>query len=206
MKTTKLSHLSVGILALLVAVSAPQAAEWYTGGSIGKMEVSGLSLNLIGDGSVLTGSVDDSDTGWTILGGLRLQKHFAIEADYIDFGEFSINATSDGTGSIFAPGPVTAEISATGFSVSALGLIPVSEQFDLFGRLGYFSIDADSAVTNSATGRVTDSDDDDDFIFGAGAQYNFRAPATLRVEWKRYKAQEDVDYLSIAGFFRFGSN
>ena len=204
MTTTKLSHLSVGILALMLAASAPQAAEWYAGGSIGETEVSGLSLNLIDDGSVLTGSVDDSDSGWTILGGVRLQKHFAIEAGYIDYGEFSINATSDGTGSIFAPGPVNAEISATGFSVSALGLIPVGEQFDLFGRIGYFSIDADSAVTNSATGRVTDSDSDDDLLYGVGAQYNFRAPFTLRVEWRRYQAQEDVDFMSIAGFFRFG--
>ncbi len=206
MKSTKLLHGCVGILALVLVASAPQAAEWYAGGSIGEMKVSGLSLSLLDDGSGLTGSVDDSDTGWTVLGGVRLQKHFAIEADYIDFGEFSINATSDGTGSIFAAGPVAAEISATGFSVSALGLMPVSDHFDLFARIGYFSIDADSSVTNSATGRITDSDDDDDFYFGAGAQYNFRAPVSLRLEWRQYRGPEDVDYLSIAGFFRFGGN
>lgn len=205
MTNSNTTTLAAGCLGLVMVASPSVAAEWYAGAGVGQTDVPGFSLSDLDDGSLTSGSVDGTDTGWTLYGGVRLNKYLGLEADYIDLGTFRIDAVSDGTGTDFAAGPVTAAASADGFSLSALGLIPVSDNFDLFARAGYFDIDVDTTVTDS-TGLVGDGTSDDGFVYGIGAQYNFRAPFTLRLEWNRYDAIEEVDFIRIAGQFRFGSN
>ena len=146
MTNSNTTTLAAGCLGLVMVASPSVAAEWYVGAGVGQTDVPGFSLSDLDDGSLTSGSVDETDTGWTLYGGVRLHKYLGLEADYIDLGTFRIDAVSDGTGTDFAAGPVTAAASADGFSLSALGLIPVGDNFDLFARAGIRTIDTVCAV------------------------------------------------------------
>ena len=111
-------------IALGVAlVAAPSAhAGFYGGGSFGQSSTD-LGFSDFNDGS-LTGGFDDSDTAWRLYGGFKMFKFFAVEAGWADMGEYTLNATS--TGSLQYPaGPINSASSVDGYSVSALGTVPV---------------------------------------------------------------------------------
>ncbi len=109
----KLGYLLSALLIVLVSISAIPAASaqtgWYFGVGGGEAEVD-LSLSDIDfDGSLISGSVDDSDTGTKFFAGFRFNENVAVEGAFVDLGEVSIDATSNGLGFFFFPGPVSAE-------------------------------------------------------------------------------------------------
>ena len=59
---------------------------------------------------------------------------------------------------------------------AAFGVLraPVTEQFEIFGRAGYYFAEVDADITDTVNNVTTDLDaDTDGFAFGAGVQYNF---------------------------------
>src|SRR5262245_52776426 len=101
----------VGTLAACVAgvsilVAAPaafaQADEqgFYLGGAYGQTKIKGacgdLRSELIAIGATV-GACDDADSGFKLFGGYRFNRHFALEASYLDFGSLTMSATRLGT-------------------------------------------------------------------------------------------------------------
>ena len=79
-------------------------------------------------------------------------RHFGVELAYIDLGEVSYSGTFSGF-------PVTGgKVELSAFTVSALGVLPISEQFSVFGKVGLFKWEAEFSDT---TGGVPFSGDDD---------------------------------------------
>jgi OOP family OmpA-OmpF porin len=134
---------------------------------------------------------DDSDTAWRILGGYRFNRNLAVELGYTDFGEVS---AGDG-----GANNVTAE--ATAFELVAVGSLPLSNEFSVYGKIGMFRWDVDATGTGVFAG--SESDSGTDVTFGVGVQYDFTRQLGLRGEWQRYSADEDIDVISIGVVFRF---
>lgn len=82
-------------------------------------------------------SFDDSDVGFGITGGYRLNRYLAFEGGYADLGEvvFESRATGNFPGD---PGAldINVESDTSGFTVSALGTLPLTRDWELFGRVG----------------------------------------------------------------------
>lgn len=190
-------------LVFLAASSACNAADFYVGGSFGQSEVEDYSdyASNYDDGSFTAADFDDSDTALRLFVGADLNPNVAVELGYVDLGEASTDATSDGC-CFYAPGPVSHSLTADGIDLSILGKVPVGESGALGARLGLLKWDGEEKLSDS-TGSLSGSDDGTDLFFGLGGQYNFSEQVGLRGEYVMYKLDDfDINVLSLALTFK----
>ena len=175
-------------------LAATQAsAQAFVGGSFGKSDID----EEITTGLIDSGSVDGKDSGFKIFGGYMFNRHFGVEAAYVDLGEVSYSGT-------FGGAPVTGgTVEVSGFNISALGSFPVTEQFSVFGKIGLFLWDAEA---NDTTGGLpfSASEDGTDVSFGVGVGWQFTRNLGLRAEWEMFKTNEaDATLISVGVLWRF---
>ena len=197
-------------LSLLLAASASandnQGVYATIGGTIlsseldlSDLEVSGESLDL--------GSEDANITMINGRLGYRLNDFFAVEGE-IGFGlggddfDRALPVVVDGFGTVNVDTNVSLNVDNyyIGF---ARGILPVSDQFDVFARVGYGEATADAEVIASAAGftaQAADSVSDSGFAYGVGAQYNLTANDGIRGDYTRLA---DTDIISLAYSRRF---
>jgi len=164
-------RLPIRWLALPVALCAaspaafardPALAGPYFGGSIGDSNVQFKD-------DQTRQEFDADDTGFKVIAGYRIIDWVAVELNYTDFGKPKDR--------IFG---VDMEANYTAVSVSALGMLPLGSNFDLFGRLGLARLDADFRAPGF-DGSFSDKSTEP--LFGIGAQ--FRASnLAIRIEYE----------------------
>jgi OOP family OmpA-OmpF porin len=192
---TKKALAGAALAALALGFSAPgafaQAQGLYVGGSIGQAQVDGFCDSA--PGFTVT-SCDDKDTGWKVFLGYRVNRNFAVEGSYMNGGEFGGTVNS-----IFGTASVKAD--ATAFGIAALGILPVSEQFELFGKLGFVRGESDADVVIGGT-RVTVGDSGTELTYGLGAVFNVTRNLGIRAEWENVDDAE-ISMLSIGIQYKF---
>jgi OOP family OmpA-OmpF porin len=197
------SKVVIGLLALTAAAASPGAFaqqeqhKVYLGGSFGSTKISGGCDDVRSAFAQFAGTVascDDKDTGWKIFGGYQVNKNFAVEGTYINWGSLKGNGTLVGV-------PVTISGDATSFGVAAVGILPISERFSLFGKAGILMTTTSATI---AGGGVSASDDDDDteLHLGVGAMFNLTDRWSIRGEWERTQDSK-IDMISIGIQYRF---
>ena len=176
MNKTKL----IGAILLTLGITGTALAQngFYAGASVGQATIDAC------DGVI---NCDDEDTGWKIFGGWELNPNIAFEAAYVDFGEIS--------GSI-GGSSVSAEVD--GWSLAAKGMLPLNEQFGVFGKFGMIMWDVEGCGADSVF-----EDDGTELIFGLGAQYMFTDHFGIVGEWDWYDIDDDVDLFSIGALYKF---
>jgi opacity protein-like surface antigen len=198
---------TTGLLASLVLVAAPaMAAEdsgFYVGASVG---IGSYSIN---DGKVSnafesrfaehnitlsTGSsqVNDDATTWQAIVGYRILPYLAVEGSWLDLA----GATYKGEGvarfgASTAVLPVTTrgEWNASGFPLTALGILPIGDTWEVFLRAGVFIGNVDMKLKvetqdGAQQGHDNTSQSSTQFIGGAGVNANFLDNWTARFEWE----------------------
>ena len=131
---------------------------------------------------------EDSDTGLNIFGGMRFNENFALELSYMDFGKQEDS---------FYGYDASVEVTGLGFSV--VGILPIDEKFEIFGKLGLFSWDVDVTLDSYKT-----SDDGSDAMIGLGAAYHINEQFDIRAEWNVIDVDgADLDMLSVGAQFNF---
>lgn len=195
-------------VSMLSAVSVCHASEgFYIGANIGQASYDATlsDFSVLHDGSIFSASIDDSDTSFSLTLGYQLTPNIAFEGGFIDLGELTVSANSDGSGFLYAPGPVTLKIAVDGLFFDVKGLLPLNEQFSLYGKLGLLKWSED-AVLSDVTGSLSVDDDGTDIFFGIGASFNINNSISLNADYSRYKVdedEEDVDVLSVGIQFGF---
>ena len=137
----------------------------------------------------------EDDTGFKVLGGYRASKYLALEGAIVFLGEF---------------GPANA-FSKDGLSLEFVGILPIGQRLELFGKLGIFlwEISADALCTPFGSGFVcvedATVDDGTDATYGVGFQTHFTAGWGGRLEWQRFTdvGTDDVDLLSVNVIYGF---
>jgi len=159
-------------------------------------------------GFASTTTVDDDDLGWKIYGGYNFNKYFSVELGYTDLGEAELNTTI--TAPALVAGTLAATADLTGFQFAGIASYPVSEEFDVFGKIGAYVWESDAtavAVIAGLTEAVKAEQDGTDILFGLGAEYNFTNNITLRAEWERFSGltddENDVDLFSVGIQYNF---
>lgn len=165
----------------------------YLGGSVGQAEAQGW-CDTGGAAGVTLASCDDKDTAWKLFAGYKFNRYLALEGSYMNLGEFTASVTSGGVSA-----NVTGE--ATSWNIAAVGMLPLGNQFSLFGKLGWAWTDAAASVTVGGT-NVRVGEDDDEAIYGVGVQWDMTRNWALRAEWERLDKSE-IDMLSIGVQFKF---
>jgi len=210
---------TVGTLVLVgfaaVSGQAAVAADsgWYGGLSIGLSRAyiadDRIRNELAGQGHTMTSiDDDDEDIGYKLLGGYKVNKNFAVEGGYFNLGKFGFTANTTTAGSL------TGTIKLQGVNLDALGILPFTEKFSAFGRVGL--IYAEGKDTFSGTGAVTvtnpnPKESEASYKFGLGLQYDFTASLGLRGEWERYRVNDavgnkgDIDMFTVGLVYIFGA-
>lgn len=200
--------LSAGVAAPAMAVDWGTGAAWYIGlsGGESRSQAGGGDIGsaLTSNGLVpLSSSLDDTDTGWKIYLGNQINQNFAVEIGYIDFGEFGFGATTAG-------GALSGTLdSERGGFIDALGIIPLANNFSVFGKVGGYTVRTE-LKGSGAGGSVSSSDRSSDWKYGLGAGYDFNRNMGVRVEWERFNdvgdtstTQGDMDLTSIGVVYKF---
>jgi len=196
-------NLKVITVVLLLATPLAYADDsgFFIGGSIGystlDVDDGDLVRELAAAGITATVNVDDEDMGWKIFGGYNINQYFGVEMGYADLGETSIDMN------ITAPvvGSGSGDVSVDGFAIAGVGSYPISDQVDVYAKIGAYFWNADLSI-GGLSGNV--DDDGTEVLFGLGAKYQFTEQVGVRAEWERYGADDvDVDLFSIGVVFEF---
>ena len=174
--------LAATLPACFLAFGAPAAAQdagWYVGGAYGMTSIDVDTSGLPGV------SIDDSDSGFKIFGGFQFNKHLGAEVGYIDFGSYPVTAGSTG------------DLSATAFTVAAVGTLPLNESFALFGKAGIWMWESDSSIPG------TTGSDGSDIFFGAGLRYNLNKNWGLTLEVEQYDSDDSITMTSFGVRYKF---
>lgn len=171
--------IGLGIGALLIGAlmitPAAFAAGRYVGGSIGYASV---------DDPVNFGGTE-SDLGFKIFGGHRFNDHLALEGFYANFGkpESTVGAN-------------TLSFEIFGVGVEAVGIVPVSENVELFGKLGLIVWDEDF----QDNGATTFSDSGAGLTYAIGGAYLLNEQLAIRGEYELYAIKDAVGDLDVSLF------
>lgn len=210
------------LLAVLVSglmVSGVQAADnqvnGYLFGNVGQSDADkpGLVKDLdavLADEAAAAGlgfrsSWDGKDTAFKIGAGIQLNRHVAIEFQYIDLGSPEYKGTvTDGVDS----GTLKVSGDTDGFGMNLVGSLPF-DRFKLFGKVGYHKLETELVVKASVAGdslKVKESGKEWVTSFGVGASYAFTPQVELAAEFERYQDVADaydVDMASIGLRYNF---
>ena len=207
---------TLGLAALAVIASPFAMADdsgWYAGANVGqsraKIDDARITSSLLG-GGLATTSIDDNDrdTGYKLFGGYKINKNFALEGGYFDLGRFGFTATT------LPAGTLSGKIKLNGLNLDAVGILPISEKFSAFGRLGMNYAQAKDSFSGTGAVAVLDpnpSKREANYKFGLGLQYDFTQSLGMRLEAERYRINDavgnkgDIDLLSVGLVYRFGA-
>lgn len=103
--------------------------------------------------------------------GSHFSRNLALEVGYSIFGD-----------STLISGANSATISASSFQIAAVGSFPLSEQFDLIGKLGL----ARNSAKGTSNFGVSATTSQSDLLVGLGAQYHLNSQVSLRAQYDNY--------------------
>jgi hypothetical protein len=157
---------------------------------------------------------EDDATAWSALAGYRIFDYAAVEVAYVDLGSLSeFQPARSFTPIIGLPitlPEVERELETTAPTISALGILPVTDSWDVFLRLGWYFADQKVTFRSPAYTGSRKTYGTDGVLFGAGTQYNFGEHWTVRLDFQRLDdvgenngfGSSDIDVLSLGVLFR----
>jgi OOP family OmpA-OmpF porin len=136
--------------------------------------------------------LDDEDNSWKAIAGYRFNPNFAVEANYVDFGEASAPAT---------PLAARFDAEAKGFALYAVGTVPIS-MVDLYAKAGAARIDGEGRF-----GDVGFQDDATEFAYGAGIRLRLQNFG-LHAEYEKFDTDVvgDLDLITLGATYSFGGS
>jgi len=174
---SKMRKLTTAII-LMGTLSAPVMAEEPKLGMYGGVQYAMTTFDLLG-------IAEANPTALVFSIGNKINKNLAIE------GRFGIGIGSD----TFDGSPIELEVD-TLFGVYAKGIAPVGNDVDLYGIVGYSSVD----LTVPGLGSESESD----LSFGFGIDIATGKTSSVNLEYINYFDNEvSLDALSIGTTFKF---
>lgn len=153
-------------------------------------EVVNVILGATGAITIVTDK-DEQDSGWKIFGGYKFNENFAVEAAWVDMGEFN--------GAIENP-LLTARVDVTGetdgLAVAAVFVVPAHERVKVFGKFGLYFWEMELGGNF-----VEDDNSGSDILFGVGASFKLIDGFAIRFEAEHYT---DIGYDTEVDTAMFG--
>jgi OOP family OmpA-OmpF porin len=178
------------IIALLLTLpTAPLTASagegFYAGASVGT-----ASLNDDFDGL----EIEDDTAAHRFVGGWWVNRYFALEAGYQNFGDFEQDFAIGGASS-------KATLSADGYTLGLQGSYPVANKVAIFGRAGAFFWDGEAEINNVSQA----SPEETNPYLSVGLSYAFNDSFSINSDWTHYELESsNSDVYSVGFQYRFG--
>jgi len=208
--TGKLSLLTLALMAASLAQA--DNTGWYAGANLGQSKATiddaRITSGLLTNG-LTAGPINDinRDLGFKLYGGYQFNKNFALEGGYFDLGQFGFSTTTVPNGTL------TGNIKLKGINLDAVGILPITDRFSAFGRIGITNTHADDTFFGTGAVNVLNpnpSSRSTNLKVGLGLQYALTDALSLRTEIERYRIDDavgnkgDVDLVSLGLVYRFG--
>jgi opacity protein-like surface antigen len=143
-----------------------------------------------------TTSLDENATALRLAAGYQINSWLAVDAGYVDFGDF------DGELMDPAGGTVPFSASATGIELAFIGRIPLGERFAATVRAEQLWWDSEI----EAVGQKQE-DSGNSFAYGAGLEFGLNDRFVLTGNWQQFEMREtDVDLFSLGIRIGFGAS
>ena len=196
--TSRTKKLLAAAVALAFAAAAPslvQAQEMgaYVGASIAQAKAKDF-CDTGGEPGLVVSSCDDKADAWKLLAGYRFHRNFAAEATYLQTGDMSVSGTYLGA-------PFSGKGDGRAFGIAALGIMPVGQRVELFGKLGVLRTEIDASATVLGTS-LSFGEDETEAHFGMGAIFKLTRNWGVRAEWERAEKSK-IDLLSLGVQYAF---
>ena len=138
--------------------------------------------------------------------GYKVNRYLALEAAYMNLGTFEHEITTTGP-----TDKVTVEDEYTGTALSLVGMLPISDNWSLLGRIGHLKwkneIEARGCAISCAT--VSGSAKGSDTIYGLGGNWEITDRWGLTAEWNGTKLNYDgggnqkLNLYLVSGRYKF---
>lgn len=161
------------LLATLLALSAPLTTQ-AAGASADALYLSAaFGLSSIDTNCGGTSICDDTATGFKLSGGYRFTPNWAVQVDYIDFGE-----AEGSTGSLF-----TSTVASSAFGVSAVYSLKLGPQLVGRARLGLASVETE--ISGNIAGLLSGgrSESETGLYAGLSLGYEINRQLTIEGSW-----------------------
>jgi OOP family OmpA-OmpF porin len=166
---------------LVLSTAAAASSDFYLLGEVTRsrntLDNSTFDSDLTGVGGTGISSSDKKGSNQVRLQlGYSVNPNFAVEAGYIDFGKAKYSASYSG-------GTADGTLKAGGIDVAALGILPLSDSFSLFGKAGLVAARVKSSLSSS----LVNSSDKATVVrplLGVGATYKLNESLDLRAEYE----------------------
>lgn len=158
---------------------------------------------------------DHRSSAWGAFAGYRIMRYAAVELTYQNLGKLE----ESGNALVVIPtktplgtpvsGEFKRELETSGPSVSALGILPITDAWSVYARAGVLV--ADMKLTSSIAGYTgSTSTDSTSLLWGAGTQFDFGAHWSVRADFQRFNdvgetevtGRADIDLLSLGVIFQ----
>ena len=162
----------------------------YIGGGVGDFSAAVDEINNLDDVDDVGLDFSDGDNAMKLFGGYRFNRFWAVQADYVDFGESSgaVSPSVRGTSDV------------QGFAPSVVATLPIGP-VEVFGRVGMMFYEVD---LNLSGGRVID-ESGEDLLWGAGVGIDIAERFNLRLEYEEIDIERldesDAVWLNLAWKF-----
>jgi len=162
----------------------------YLGGGIGDFTSEVRDINNPGDVNDVGIDFTDSSNATKLFAGWNFNRYFAVQGDYVDFGDAS---------DAVAPS-VQGRSNVKGFAPSIVGTIPLGP-VELFGRIGMMFYDVNLDLNG---GRVID-DSGNDMVWSAGVGIDIKDRVNLRLEYEEIDIPrfDQADALWLTAAWKF---
>ena len=202
----------VGVLSHSWAMAQDSTTGSYIGLNAGRTKANfnndSVNATLAGQGFGVTSRTEDnSGNGYKLFGGYQFNRNIAIEGGYFDLGRFNYSLAT------VPAGAFSSDTRVRGVNLDLVGILPVTEQFSVLGRIGAAYAQNRSNFVNTGVlplAGASSSRNGTDVKLGLGLQYAFTPAFSVRAELERYRINDPIrnrghiDMASIALVYRFG--
>jgi len=194
-------HLT-GAAVVLALIAGPALAQedndragdnrqgFYLGGGVGDFSAAVDEIDDLDDVDDVGIDFSDGDNATKIFAGYAFNRFFAVQGDFVDFGEASAVVSTS----------ARATSDVQGLAPSIVGTLPIGP-IELFGRVGVMFYDVDLNLTG---GRVVE-ESGEDLVWSAGLGIDVLDRLNLRLEYEEIDIAEldeaDALWLNVAWKF-----
>jgi len=139
----------------------------------------------------LVSTTDDTDIGYQVGVGYRFSRYFAAEMAFTQFGELTTNASADvdypQDDAGFVPSELELAFDTGGPVFSAIGILPINERFEVYGRVGLVLASFKRTFTSRVNGQTLSGSARSDLqkpAYGVGLTWNLNKVYSLRAEYE----------------------
>jgi OOP family OmpA-OmpF porin len=145
------------------------------------------------------GFQDQHNSAYRFYAGYRFLKFLSIEVGYTDLGSPQVWETT------VQEHPEQVEVSVKGMNAFAVGIIPVGESVDLFGKIGMVAWDTTLRSEQDGEVKFSETDSGTDLAYGIGFGWWVGKHVALRLELENYTIGDfdDVSAYSVGISYTF---